>query len=414
VTCHNCKKKGHITRERPNKNGVQVDGQIHANIQEEDLDEGENIFVQNKERGIVNKNYILLDNQSTVNQIANPKLLKNIRKASKPITVNCNAGSTTTDLEGELGSMTVKYNPYSIANVLSLHSIKQRHQVTYDSWDHGRDFQVHTPGGVVEFKSSPRGLHYLDVTDKDSGVEWMLVNMVQANFEGFTWHEVEKANEALRLQGMIGNPTKREFAGMVHENLITNCPVTVHDINNANSIFGPDLTNLIGKTTRTKPECVRVEIVQIPQDFVQLHKYVTLVADVMFVNGLPFLVNSSRGSSLVSIKYLPSRTAKHLVLTLQRVFRIYGTAGFVIQVAKMDMEFEKLGDMLLNVTLDTTAAREHVGEIKRKIKVIKERGRGTINMLPCETMPKITVIELMHFCVMWMNSFPVRSGVPKK
>jgi hypothetical protein len=48
----------------------------------------------------------------------------------------------------------------------------------------------------------------------------------------------------------------------------------------------------------------------------------------------------------------------------------------------MDMEFEKLRDMLPNVTLDTTAAREHVREIERKIRVIKERGRGMINTLP--------------------------------
>jgi hypothetical protein len=179
-----------------------------------------NFFCSEQERGIVNKNYILLNNQSTVNQIANPKLLKNIRKASQPITVHCNAGSTTTDLKGELGSMTgVKHNPYSIANVLLLHSIMQRHRVTYDSWDHSGVFQVHTPGGVVEFKSSPCGLHYLDVTDKDSGVEWMLVNTVRANFEGFTQHEVEKVNEVQCLQGMIGNPTKGEFAGMVCEKL---------------------------------------------------------------------------------------------------------------------------------------------------------------------------------------------------
>ncbi len=46
------------------------------------------------------------------------------------------------------------------------------------------------------------------------------------------------------------------------------------------------------------------------------------------------------------------------------------------------MEFEKLRDMLPNVTLDTTAAREHVREIERKIRVIKERGRGMINTLP--------------------------------
>ncbi len=117
LTCHNCNKKGHITWECPNKNKAQVDEQIHANVQEEDLDEGDNIFVQKEERGILNKKFILLDNQSTVYQIANPKLLKNIRKANKPITVHCNAGSPTTDLKGELGSMTVKHNPYSIANV---------------------------------------------------------------------------------------------------------------------------------------------------------------------------------------------------------------------------------------------------------------------------------------------------------
>jgi hypothetical protein len=196
VICHNCKKKGHIARECPNKNDAQVDEQIHANVQEEDLDEGDNIFVQKDERGIMNKNYILLNNQSTVDQIANPKLLKNIRRANKPITVHCNTGSTTTNLEGEFGSMTVKHNPYSIANVLLLHSIKQRHQVTYNSWDPGIIFQAHTPGGVVEFKSRPHGLHYLDVTIKVSRVEWMLVNTVQANFEGFTKREVEKANEA--------------------------------------------------------------------------------------------------------------------------------------------------------------------------------------------------------------------------
>jgi hypothetical protein len=188
----------------------------------------------------------------------------------------------------------------------------------------------------------------------------------------------------------------------------------VHDVNNTNRIFGLDLANLRGKMTRTKPERVRVEIVQIPWDFVQLRKYVMLVADVMFVNGLPFLVTFSRGLSLVRIEYLPSTTAKLLVHTLQTVFRIYGTAGFVVQVGMMDMEFEKLRDMLPNVTLNTTAVREHVGEIERKIRVLKERGRGTIKTLPYETMPKQMIIELMHFCVMWMHSFPVKSVVSEK
>jgi len=84
---------------------------------------------------------------------------------------------------------------------------------------------------------------------------------------------------------------------MVREQLLTNCPVTMRNVDNAGRVFGP-LTNL----SRTKPECVRVKYVQIPWDFVQLLKYVTLVADVMFVNGLPFLVTSLRGLSFVTIE----------------------------------------------------------------------------------------------------------------
>jgi hypothetical protein len=71
--------------------------------------------------------------------------------------------------------------------------------------------------------------------------------------------------------------------------------------------------------------------VQIPWDFVELHKYVTLVADVMFVNGLAFLVTSSRGICLVTIEYLNLKTAKKLIDTLERVVRIYRKAGIIVQ-----------------------------------------------------------------------------------
>ena len=104
--------------------------------------------------------------------------------------------------------------------------------------------------------NSSQALHYHDVSNASSNIELMLVNTVRENFEGYSRHEVKKAKEARRIQDMIANPTKREFAGMVREQLLTNCPVTVRDIDNANRIFGPDLANLRGKTTRTKPECV--------------------------------------------------------------------------------------------------------------------------------------------------------------
>jgi hypothetical protein len=244
--------------------------------------------MQKREKGVINKNWLLLDSESTVDQVANPALLKNCA-----VTVRYNAGSTSTDLEGDLGNVTVKHNPHSIANMLLLHETKQRHRVTYDSWDQDGVFQVHTDGGIVEFKPSSRGLHYHDLSDPSNNVELMLINTVRENFEGYTRQDVKRAREARRIQGMIANPTKREFAGVVHVKLLTNCPNTVCNVDNGNQIFGPDLANLRGKTTRTKPDHVRVKYARITKNFIQLHKYVTLVADVMFLNGLPFLVTSS-------------------------------------------------------------------------------------------------------------------------
>jgi hypothetical protein len=204
-----------------------------------------------------------------------------------------------------------------IANVLSLKSVAEKHRVIYNSWDWNGVFKVHTKDGVVEFKPSERGLHYVDVSVEEGDVvqhmlvtanvskgkdeeeiesankECMMVTTVWGNLEGYTRHEIKKAHNARRLQGMIGNPTERELKGVVREKLIANCPVTVQDVHNANRIFGPDLANLRGKTTRKKPEHVRVDCVKPPLDIIDMHKYVTLVADVMFVNGLPFLVSSS-------------------------------------------------------------------------------------------------------------------------
>ena len=88
---------------------------MHTTIEEEAVtdeegtDDGENIFVQKKEGGVVDKNWVLLDSQSTVDQVSNPAMLTNIRKAKNPSKIHCNAGSTCSVLEGNFGSITVKH-----------------------------------------------------------------------------------------------------------------------------------------------------------------------------------------------------------------------------------------------------------------------------------------------------------------
>jgi hypothetical protein len=66
----------------------------------------------------------------------------------------------------------------------------------------------------------------------------------------------------------------------------------------------------------------------------------------------------------------------------------------------MVMEFDKLKDLLPGIMLNTMAVQEHVGEIEQKIRVIKERARDTVNVLPFKLLPKLVIIKLVHFCVM--------------
>ncbi len=77
----------------------------------------------------------------------------------------------------------------------------------------------------------------------------------------------------------------------------------------------------------------------------------------------------------------------------------------------MDNEFEKLQNCMPILTINTMAAKEHVPEVERKIRSIKERGRGILNILPFKKMPRLMLIELVYHVVLWLNAFPTKSGV---
>ncbi len=198
--------------------------------------------------------------------------------------------------------------------------------------------------------------------------------------------------------GMIGTPTEREYQALVCLNLLQVCPITNSDIVNAHKIFGLDLANIRGKMVCRQPEHVSMEIVDIPQQILATQSNVTLSADVMFVNGVPFLVSSSRNINLTTIEYVPHCTASKLGLHLHRIIMVYARAGFTIQTILMDNEFDKVKDHVSHAILNTPAASEHVGDIERQIRVIKERCRGILCTLPYPRLPQIMLIHLLQPC----------------
>ena len=67
-----------------------------------------------------------------------------------------------------------------------------------------------------------------------------------------------------------------------------------------------------------------------------------LAVDVMFVNGVPFLVSVARGLNLVTAEFTPSRTAKQLAAGITRMIDLYACGGFQVGTVLMDNKFEKL------------------------------------------------------------------------
>ena len=59
----------------------------------------------------------------------------------------------------------------------------------------------------------------------------------------------------------------------------------------------------------------------------------------------------------------------------------------------MDMEFEKVKDLVPLVEGNTTAAREHVGLIERGIQHLKKKIRATISEVPFMWIPILVSIQ---------------------
>ncbi len=330
--------------------------------------------------------------------------------------------------EANFGDTPVYFNSRGIANVLSLYRLGRKFRVTYDSTHRNGVFQVHTKHSVVEFKPTPKGFHALSLKDNPDAA-FLLVNdaevqmphvtptepnvtTVWTNFEGFSCKQVEGAMSARRLMGMVATPSPRDFEGMVRLNMLKDCPVTNEDIKNANKIFGTDLATIRGKTVRRRPKQVITDYVNISRLLVDTNQQVTLAADVMFVNSVPFLVSVSQNINLITIEHTPStRAASSLGSLLQRIIRVYARAGFTVQSILMDIEFDKVRNHVPMLDVNTTAASEHVEDIERHIRLIKERAQCIICTLPYSRLPRIMLIHLLHFITMWLNNFPVSNGV---
>ena len=87
----------------------------------------------------------------------------------------------------------------------------------------------------------------------------------------------------------MGTTTVDDLKAMIQMNLIKNNEGTMDDANLASKAYGPDVGEMKGKTTRVRPTPVVSNIVEIPENFLGVHKYLTFLMDVLAANSLKFL-----------------------------------------------------------------------------------------------------------------------------
>ena len=94
-----------------------------------------------------------------------------------------------------------------------------------------------------------------------------------------------------------------------------------------------------------------------------------------------------------------------------KVVKLYARGGFVVRLVFIDMEFDKIKDLVGLVEVNTTAAREHVAEIEQEVRLFKERTRCITSGLPFAYLHQQIVIHLVYFICLWLNAIPVDKGI---
>jgi hypothetical protein len=234
--------------------------------------------------------------------------------------------------------------------------------------------------------------------------------------QGYTKRQIVGAEAARALYPMLGYPSMKDYKWIISSNQIKDCPVTVQDVVAANAIWGKNIAALKGKTTRKKPIPVAGNRLRVPKQLMDMHRDVYMTCDIFFVNGLTFFISLSRVLDFTAVNHLPTRKITDIFAAFKEIYSFYLHRGFKITDVHADGEFAPLqvqihDKMPGGPRVNLASASEHVPEIERRIRVVKERVRAARLGLPFTRVPKTLMIHIVLSAVQMLTHFPTKESI---
>ena len=107
---------------------------------------------------------------------------------------------------------------------------------------------------------------------------------------------------------------------------------------------------------------------------------------------------------------IQSRSKQVLEYETCAVLHLYETKGYNITPVHGDHEFKCIREEIRPTNLNICSKDDHVGEVERSIRTIKERVRCTIHSLPFKKVPRLVCKRVMERAVKISINFQPEMG----
>jgi hypothetical protein len=232
-----------------------------------------------------------------------------------------------------------------------------------------------------------------------------LITTVAKNMQEFTVREVKEAKAARQLMELLGHASSASMISILQQG-INNCTVTPTAVRNAESIFGPSIPALKGKTNKKSSTQAGHTIAPRVYQPTQI-----LAIDIMFVKQLPFLIGVLSPLGLAMCAHVKDRSIPVIAAALNDFVSSAKSRNFSISQIRTDGEgaVSALCTSLqhLGIVVDTAGPGQHVPVVERMVQTVKKAFRTHESNSPY-TFSKILTIFCVCFCVSRINLQPSR------